>query len=129
MELISMSCWCLGCWKYMICCCMRGERLTLIFFKLLRTGTLYVSRRHVGRIYILITQIKSSWACYSNSRFHLYTLMCLIVGGSNKMLLRENQKNNRPKTKKCITEGHKKVQNQESDPPPTIRHIRVCGFE
>ena len=40
--------------------------------------------------------------------------MCLIVGGgSNKMLLREN----RPKTKKCITEGHKKVQNQESDPP------------
>ena len=44
--------------------------------------------------------------------------MCLIVGGgSNKMLLRENQKNNRPKTKKCITEGHKKVQNQESDPP------------
>ena len=42
------------------------------------------------------------------------------------MLLRENQKPNRPKTKKCITEGHKKVQNQESDPPPTIRHIRVA---
>ena len=34
------------------------------------------------------------------------------------MLVRAKSKNNASKTKKCIGEGHKKVQNQESDPPP-----------
>ena len=52
------------------------------------------------------------------------TLLFLIVGGSNKMELRAKSKNNASKTKKCIGEGHKKVQNQEND-PPTIRHKRV----
>ena len=54
-----------------------------------------------------------------------YTLLCLIVGGgwvggggSNKIELVGFLKNNRPKTKNCMREGHKKVQHQENDPPP-----------
>ena len=53
------------------------------------------------------------------------TLLCLIVGGgSNKMLLRENQKNNRPKTKNYITDEGKKIQKTENY-PRTIRDKRV----
>ena len=47
----------------------------------------------------------------------MYSFVPNCKGGSNKMLLRAKSKNNASKTKKCIGEGHKKVQNQEKDPP------------
>ena len=37
--------------------------------------------------------------------------------GSNKMVIRENQKNNRPKTKNYITEEGKKSEKMQNDPP------------
>ena len=46
-----------------------------------------------------------------------YSSVLNCSGGYNKMVLRAKSKNNASKTKKCIGEGHKKVQNQENDPP------------
>ena len=50
------------------------------------------------------------------------TLMCLINGGRGIIIVLalENQKNNRPKTKNYITEGPRKIKNQEVAPPQLL---------
>ena len=54
-------------------------------------------------------------------------------GGLIIVLALENQKNNRPKTKNYITEGHKKISKQEVDPPTPrkfayIQNLRTLLF-
>ena len=52
-------------------------RLTLLFFKLLRTGRLHVFRGHVGRIYILIREYKGRFMVTYWPRQIFFSVDCL----------------------------------------------------